>query len=135
MTLDPKAIVLSWRAEIAAELEAATKALPPLVASHEAASAAADEAAADNRALLELLGKAQGKAISDFLGITQFLYLEGPLGLRAREYADRVDQARSLRARTLGELEAAREKVRTLRRALAQLDLIVPPADESLEAA
>jgi hypothetical protein len=131
--IDPKAVIASWRLEIEAEFAEAQRALPPLQTAYDVATAAADEAASAHRAIQELLGKAQGT--TDFLGVTKFQYLEGALGLRVNEYAKEVDRAKSLRARALADLEAARSNVTTLRRAIAQIDLINPPADESQEAA
>ena len=129
---DLKALILSWRAEIAAELEEATKALPPLQAASKAATAAADEAASAYRELQQLLGKAL--SVTGFLG-TQYQYLEGPIGIRANGVAMEVDQAKSQRARALADLELARAKVTSLQRSLAQIDRVIPPAAETQEAA
>ena len=131
--IDPKSIVLSWRAEIAAELAEAEKALPPLQAAHEAAKAAADEATAAHVALNQFLGKVTSE--TDIIGNPRFKVLEGALGWRAAEVGWLADRAKQQRARALGDLEVARAKLASLRRALAQIDLVAPPADEVGEAA
>jgi hypothetical protein len=127
-TQDPKQLVSSWRDEILLELAEAQEAIPPLQAAYEAATAAADEAATAHRDLQQLLAKVLSG--TDFLGVTQYQYLEGPIGLRANDYATEVDRAKSQRARALADLEAVRAKVTSLRRAIAQIDRIVPAESE-----
>lgn len=130
---DPKVVILGFRDEILVELGEAQKAIPPLQAVADAAAAAADEATTFYRALQQLLGKAT--SATDFLGVTQHQYLEGPIGLRANNYSTEVDEAKSRRARALADVQLARAKVTSLKRAIAQIDLMIPPAAETEEAA
>jgi chromosome segregation ATPase len=114
---DPKQHVLGWRGEIEAELEAAKAEVPPLVTAHEAAIAAASEAAEFYREVQKVL--------------RQLTNPESAIRIRVNDHRDELDQTKSRAARAGADLEAARIKIKALQRALAQIDFIIPPAEES----
>jgi hypothetical protein len=120
--MTPQERILSWRAEIAAELDEATKAVPPLEEIHATAVAAAQVALDDFGAVQRLIGPVVSRP-------------EAPIILRSQAHLVEVEHAKSKRARALADLQAARATVTTLQRALAQIDRIVPPAEETEEAA
>jgi hypothetical protein len=116
--MTPQERVLSWRAEIAVELGEATKAVPPLEEIHATAVVAAQAALDDFGAVQRLIGPAVPRP-------------ETPIILRSQAHLMEVDLAKSRRARALANLQASRAAVTTLQRALAQIDRIVPPAEEA----
>lgn len=115
-----KAVVLGFRAEIAAELDEAEKALPALVTAHDSAAAEAQAIAEEYRDVQQLLGAVDRHAPA--------------LSLREGFHRQKLDQAKSLKARALVDVEAARAKIKDLQRALDQIDRVVPPADEQAAA-
>lgn len=117
-TKTPKDRVLGWRSEIADELVAAQKEMPPLVAAHETATAAASDLADDYRETQKLLG--------------QIVNPEGPIRLRSDYHWHELEQAKSRAARALADIQAVRIRIENLQRALAQIDRVMPPADEEV---
>ena len=115
--MTPQERVLSWRAEIAAELEEAVKLVPPLEDAHATAAAAAQAALDDYGAVQRLIGSTVPNP-------------ETPIRRRSDDHARELDQAKSKRARAFADLQAARSNVTSLQRALAQIDRVIPPADE-----
>ena len=115
-TRDPKHLVLTWRAEIAAELEEAQKLVPPLEAAHAEAGAAIREPDDFYSSLHRLLRAAD---VAPELAISS----------RLEEYRAQVVEAKSRKATALADLEAARTVVKNLRRALAQIDFVIPVED------
>jgi hypothetical protein len=117
MKPDLKTRVLSWRAEIAEELEEA----------HAAAAAAADEMAVNHRDLWALL-----RLLQDADALGRVPPIEAPLMIRAQ--ADRADleQAKTRASRALTDVEQARRRISELGRALAQIDRCVVPVEETL---
>jgi DNA repair exonuclease SbcCD ATPase subunit len=127
MRLDPKTRVLAWRSEIAAELEAAQKELPPLEATHAAAIAETQDVLEDYRDLQHFLN---AKLPLNFISGTK-ASLELSLQMRSEDLRAEVEPAKTRQARANNDLEAARGRVAKLQRALAQIDQIIPPAEES----
>jgi len=128
--LDPKTEALALRAEIQAKLTEAQKAIPALQAAHEATSAAITEGALNHRNMQRLLLKPFNTQSGE-----RFESAEPEINLYLDDLWTKLDQAKSIRARALADLEAARITVKNLERALAQLDRAIPPADEAEEAA
>ncbi len=126
MRLDPKTLLQGWRDEIAAELAGAQKEIPALVTAHEAAIAEAQEIAVSYRDLQQLLAKLH---VQNVFGITS--QPESPLKLRSEAHRAEVEQAKTKKARAFHDLEAALRKITELERALAQIDHLVPPAEET----
>jgi hypothetical protein len=118
---DPTAVVIAWRDEIAAELEEATKAVPPLeVALAEAVSAV--------REALEYYNAVHGLLRAGIVA------LEAPIQLRLEELHRELDDAKSRKASAVSALKAAKDRVRKLRLALMQINGAIP-AEETEEAA
>lgn len=113
---DPKQRILTWRAEIATELQEAVKLVPPLEDAHSTAEAAAHAALADYGEVQRLIGPVVSQP-------------EAPFRLRIDAHLTEVEQAKSRRTRALADLQAARMKVAGLQRALGQIDRIIAPAD------
>lgn len=115
-TPDPKTHVLVWRSEIAEELEGAENEIPALMEAHVAATAAASDAADFHDALQRLLG-------------VEITRPEPAINLRWEDYRREVKEAKSRKAMAAAALEAARTRVVSLQKALAQIDRVVPVED------
>lgn len=121
MKLDPKSRVISWRAEIAAELEAAQKELPPLEAAHAAAIAATQDVLEDYRDLQHYLN---AKLPLNFMSGTK-ASPEVSLRIRSEALRAEVEPAKTRQAGANNDLEIARGRVAELQRAIAQIDIII----------
>jgi hypothetical protein len=131
MTLqDPKALALSWRLEIQAELIEAQKPIAALQLAHEATAPAVRDAEINYRNMLQLL-------LGRFETQSGYRY-ESPepsIHSRLEDLRMKIDEARSLRARALADLEAARSVVAEKQRSLNHIDRRIPPAEAEEAAA
>jgi hypothetical protein len=128
--LDPKTEALALRVAIQAKLTEAQKPIPALQSAHEATAAAISEAVINHRNMQRLLLKSFETQAG-----TRYESPESETSLYLEVLRMKIDEARSLRARALADLQAARIEVDKLQRSLAQIDRAVAPAEEAEEAA
>jgi hypothetical protein len=127
--LDPKTEALALRAVIQAKLTEAQKPISALVLTHEATAAAISEALINHRNMQRLLLKP-----FETQSGTRYETPESEISLYLEDLRMKIDQARSLRARSLADLQAARLEVDKLQRSLNQIVRAIP-VEETEEAA
>ena len=123
--LDPKTEAVALRAAIMAKLVEAQKAIPALQAAYEVTAAAVNEAAINHRNMVRLLLKPFETQAG-----TRYESAESEINEFLDDLRTKLDHAKSIRARALCDLEAARTNVDKLRRSLNQIDRAIPHADE-----
>ncbi len=123
--LDPKSLVLGWRSEFAAELEAVQKTLPPLQAAIDAAADKVSAASAEYQSVIKLLLK----PVHTQNG-TRYESTESLINMRLDELRSKIDEAKSRLARAKADLDVARTKADYLKAAIRQIDRAVPSETE-----
>jgi hypothetical protein len=128
--LDPDAEALALRAVIQAKLAEAQKPIPALHSAHEATAAAIRDAETNHRNMVRLLLKP-----FETQSGTRHETPETEISQYLDDLRTKVDRAKSLRARALADLQAARIEVNRLQLSLAQINRAIPPTEETEEAA
>jgi hypothetical protein len=123
--LDPKTEALALRAAIQAKLAEAQKEIARLQAAHDATAAAVSEAAINHQSMVRLLLKPFETQSGE-----RFESAEPEVNLYLEDLRTKLDQAKSIRARALGDLESARINVERLNRSIAQIDRAIPIENE-----
>jgi chromosome segregation ATPase len=133
MTQDSKAFALNFilnlRAQRQSEFTEAQKVIPALQAAHEATAAAVRKTTDNYQAVINLLLKPVQKENGTRYEIAESLNYSDLEELRSK-----IDEAKSLQARALADLDAARSEVAKLQRSLNQIDRAIP-VEETVEAA